>query len=86
MAMLRRLAAVEDVSVSDLVREAIDLIIDDRMSHPRPSPNERIAKFDAFVERYAGIQPDRDRANDEAAVDEIAIERKARRRREVPAK
>jgi Arc/MetJ-type ribon-helix-helix transcriptional regulator len=83
MAMLRRLAKAEvDVSVSDLVREAIDMIIADRMNNPRVSAEERRAKFDAFMARYAGSQPDRDAAAaDEALVDQVAAERKSRRKR-----
>ncbi len=81
MAMLRKLASVQDVSVSDLVREAIDMLITDRMNNPRPSPQERQTTFDAFIARYAGTQPHRDPATDEAAVTAIAVEHKSRRKR-----
>jgi uncharacterized protein (DUF2267 family) len=81
MAMLRKLASVQDLSVSDLVREAIDMVIADRMNNPRPSPQERRVKFDAFLDRYAGSKPGRDQAADEAAVDAVAAEHKASRKR-----
>ena len=55
--MLRKLASVQDASVSDLVREAIDMLIADRMNNRRPSPQERQAAFDAFITKYAGSQP-----------------------------
>jgi Arc/MetJ-type ribon-helix-helix transcriptional regulator len=83
MAMLRKLASVQDASVSDLVREAIDMLLADRMNNPRPSPQERQATFDAFIARYAGNEPERDRADDEAAVDSIAAEHKGRRKPKV---
>lgn len=57
--MLRRLAAVQDASLSDLVREAIDLLIADRINNPRQSAQERRAKFDAFIAQYAGSQSGR---------------------------
>jgi hypothetical protein len=86
MAMLRKLASVQDVSVSDLVREAIDLVIADRMNNPRPSPSDRRAKFDAFLGGYAGAEPERDQAVDEAIVVAVAAERKARRKPKVSAR
>jgi hypothetical protein len=85
MAMLRRLASVQDASVSDLVREAIDMIIADRMNNPRASQGERRAQFDAFINRYAGSEPERVRTADEGAVDEIATQHKARRKIGEPA-
>ena len=84
--MLRRLASVQDASVSDLVREAIDMIIADRMNNPRTSPGERRAQFDAFIDRYAGSEPNRVRAADEAALDEVAARHKARRKVGEPAR
>ena len=84
--MLRKLASVQDVSVSDLVREAIDLMIADQMNNPRPSPSELRAKFDAFLDRYAGAQPERDAAVDETIVGAVAAERKARRKPKVSAR
>lgn len=80
MEMLRRLASIQDASVSDLVREAIDLLIADRINNPRQSAEERRAKFDAFIVHYAGSQSGRNKAADEAAVDAITAERKSRRK------
>ena len=78
--MLRKLASVQDASVSDMVREAIDMLIADRMNNRRPSPQERQAAFDAFITKYAGSQPERASAADEAAIDAIVAEHKARRK------
>jgi hypothetical protein len=59
MAMLRKLASVQDASVSELLREAIDALIAERMNNPRPSIEQRRATFDAFITRYAGAQTPR---------------------------
>lgn len=80
MEKLRKLASVQDASVSDLVREAIDMLIADRMESPLPSQRERDAKFEAFIARYARSRPHRDRATDEATLDAIARERKVGRK------
>jgi len=80
MTMLRKLAAAQNVTVSGLIREAIDLVISERMNNPRPSLEERRAEFDVFVERYAGSQPYRDPTPDESAVEAIAREFKSARK------
>ena len=86
MEMLRRLARAEgDVSVSELVREAIDLVIADRMNNPRPSLEQRREKFDAFISKYAGSTQDRSAERDEALIDEVDAEQKQRRYGRQPA-
>ena len=83
--MLRKLASVQDATVSELLREAIDMLVADRMNNPRPSAEERRAGFDAFIKRYAGSQK-RDRKSDETLLDSIAVERRSKRKRKTTAR
>ena len=81
--MLRRLAKAEgDASVSELLREAIDLIIADRMNKPRPSLEQRRRMFSAFIEKYSGRGGDRSEEEIEALIDEVSTDYKIARARE----
>lgn len=85
MAMLRKLAFAQDASVSELLREAIDILIAERMNNPRPSVEERRAAFDAFIKRYAGTQK-RERISDEALLDAVSADRRSKRKRKAAAR
>jgi len=81
MKLLRRLAKAEGDSVSELLREAIDLIIANRMNNPRPSLAERRQLFSAFMEKYAGRGGRRSTEEIDALIDEVSADYKRRPRK-----
>ena len=56
---LKKLAAAEETSISDLVREGIDRVISERMNNPQRDRNVLRANLQVFLERYAGTGPER---------------------------
>ncbi len=52
MDALKQLAATEDSSISELVREGIDRVISDRMNNPRRERSELRANLEAFLQRF----------------------------------
>ena len=82
---LKMLAANEDASVSDLVREAIDTMIDGRLNERAPADPRTTTMLDDVLRRVDGKRPplsqdeiDRDVAE---AVTEARSDRANRRRR-----
>jgi len=74
---LKMLAKDERTNVSDLVREAIDAILKQRLERPRPSESLD-AKIQKFLDQYVGSSL----LSSDEEIDET-IDRKARRRQPV---
>jgi FixJ family two-component response regulator len=51
---LKALAAREETSVSDLVREGIDRVITDRLNNPKRDRDTLRANLQSFLARHAG--------------------------------
>jgi Arc/MetJ-type ribon-helix-helix transcriptional regulator len=56
---LKQLAAEEETSISELVREGIDRVISERMNRQPGERAELRAKVEAFFLQYAGSGPER---------------------------
>jgi hypothetical protein len=55
---LKQLAAEEETSISELVREGIDRVISERMNRQPGERAELRAKVEAFLLQYAGSEPE----------------------------
>jgi hypothetical protein len=57
LSALKALAANEETSISDLVREGIDRVITERLNNPRRDRTALRENLHEFLTRYAGSDP-----------------------------
>jgi hypothetical protein len=74
---LKQLAAVEETSISELVREGIDRVISERMNRPPKERTELRMNMEAFLQEYAGSGPERTLEEIENLVSEARLAQNA---------